>query len=157
MWIWQDIRINLSPALTQTFSGATYLVLQLCGGSSLSVGLSFAINLSYLLAGYWWVSWLLLSCYAAILLSCSLAILLSCNPALMLSCSPALLLSCYPAILLSSSPALLLSFSLGILLSCSLALLLISVFDRPGVAGAVLQTASLLTDSLSEPFPKISS
>ena len=35
-------------------SGATYLVLQLCGGTSLSVGLTFAINLSYLLAGYWY-------------------------------------------------------------------------------------------------------
>lgn len=48
--------------------GATYLVLQLCGGSSLSVGLSFAINLSYLLAGYWYngleydVSWTMPQC-----------------------------------------------------------------------------------------------
>ena len=33
--------------------GATYLVLQLCGGTSLSIGLTSAINLSYLLAGYW--------------------------------------------------------------------------------------------------------
>ena len=31
------------------------------------------------------------------------------------------------------------------------------IFDRPGVAGAVLQTASSLTHSLIHPFPKISS
>jgi len=48
--------------------GATYLVLQLCGGTSLSVGLTFAINLSYLLAGYWYngqeydVSWTMPQC-----------------------------------------------------------------------------------------------
>ena len=40
-------------------TGATYLVLQLCGGTSLSVGLTFVINLSYLLAGYWYTSSLL--------------------------------------------------------------------------------------------------
>merc|ERR1719507_1030289 len=34
--------------------GATYLTLQLCGGTSLSVGLTFVLNLSYLLAGYWY-------------------------------------------------------------------------------------------------------
>lgn len=48
--------------------GATYLVLQLWGGSALSVGLSFLINLSYLLAGYWYngeeydVSWTMPQC-----------------------------------------------------------------------------------------------
>jgi len=48
--------------------GATYLVLQLCGGTSLSVGLTFAINLSYLLAGYWYngqeydISWTMPQC-----------------------------------------------------------------------------------------------
>ena len=34
-------------------TGATYLILQVCGGTSLSVGLTFVLNLSYLLAGYW--------------------------------------------------------------------------------------------------------
>jgi len=48
--------------------GANYLILQLCGGSILSVGLSFILNLSYLLAGYWYnglvydMSWTLPQC-----------------------------------------------------------------------------------------------
>jgi lysophospholipid acyltransferase 5 len=48
--------------------GGTYLILQTCGGSILSVALSFALNLTYLLAGYWYngleydVSWTMPQC-----------------------------------------------------------------------------------------------
>jgi len=48
--------------------GATYLLLQLCGGTLLSVCLSFILNITYLLAGYWYngleydVSWTMPQC-----------------------------------------------------------------------------------------------